>query len=122
VPHLGAAARRGLGTSNLAEIEVRGMRLADACVPFLPARENAVGRTETLLRRSALRRLVFRTPLFTACLWAARRYYDVWSLRNARRCWARARAHPVYGPQWRHVGPGVRGTLPVGRRGAQPAT
>jgi uncharacterized protein (DUF362 family) len=121
VAHLAEAARRGLGTCALEEIEVRGLALAQARVSFRPARENAVGRVETILRRSWLRRLVFRTPLFAACLWAARRYYDLWSLLHARRCWEIARAHPVHGPQWRRVGPAPRAAA-AGRRGAQHAT
>jgi uncharacterized protein (DUF362 family) len=122
VKHLEGAARRGLGTNDLDRIEVRGLSLEQSRVPFQPARENAVGRTETLLRRSVLRWLVFRTPLFSACLWAARRYYDAWSLRHARSCWRVARAHPVYGPQWRRVGPSPREAPAASRRGAQPAT
>jgi uncharacterized protein (DUF362 family) len=122
VPHLAEAARRGLGTASLDQIEVRGLSLAEARVPFRPARENAVGRVETLLRKSAVRRLVFGTPLFAACLWMARRYYDAWTLRHGRRCWDIARAHPVYGPQWRRVGPARSPASAAGCPGARHAT
>jgi uncharacterized protein (DUF362 family) len=122
VAHLAEAERRGLGTASLEQIELRGLSLDEARVPFRPARENAVGRVETLLRRSLVRRLVFGTPLFSACLWMARRYYDAWTLRHARRCWQIARAHPVYGPQWRRVGPAPSPAAAAARSGARHAT
>jgi uncharacterized protein (DUF362 family) len=109
VKHLASAARRGVGTADLDEIDVRGMRIEDARVAFRLPRENLVGSVETLLRRSWLKKLVFGTPLFAVCLWAARRFYDAWLFRHARQCWNLARAHPVYGPQWRGVGPSARG-------------
>jgi uncharacterized protein (DUF362 family) len=122
VAHLERAAARGLGTCALDAIEVRGMRLEDARVTFKPARENMVGAVETFLRSSWLRWLVFRTPVFAACLWSARRYYDGWLWRHARRFWDQARAHAVYGPQWRRVGPGASPSLATRGRGTQPAT
>jgi len=76
-------------------------------VAFEPARENAVAFVETLLRRSAIQRLVFDTPLFDACLFGAKQYYRIWTALRARVYWNLARAHPVYGPQWRTVGPGA---------------
>ena len=57
----------------------------------------------SLARRPSRKRLIS----FAACLWAARRYYDAWLWRHGRRCWEIARAHPVYGEQWRAVGPGA---------------
>ena len=41
---------------------------------FQPARENAVAAVESLLRRSAVRRLVFETPILDACLFGAKQY------------------------------------------------
>lgn len=99
-----SAARRGLGTNDPRQIDVRGATLEDARVPFRLPRENLVGSVETLLRGSVLKRLFFDTPIFSACLWAARRYYDVWLWRHSRRCWRIARAHPVYGEHWRSLG------------------
>lgn len=114
VAHLAVAARRGLGVCDLEAIEVRGLSLEAARVPFKPPRENLVGSVETLLRRSRLGWLFFKTPLFAACLWAARRYYDAWLLKHAHRCWEIARRHPVYGPQWRGRGPGSAGLRSAG--------
>jgi uncharacterized protein (DUF362 family) len=103
VAHLATAARRGLGTNDPRQIDVRGTPVEDARVPFRLPRENLVGSVETLLRGSLLKRLFFDTPLFSTCLWAARRYYDLWLRRHGARCWDIACAHPVYGPQWRAV-------------------
>ena len=38
---------------------------------------------ENVLRRSALKRLVFDTPVFRTCLWGAKLYYRNWSRRHA---------------------------------------
>jgi hypothetical protein len=96
-----------VGVSDPERIEIRGCDLASARVVFQPARENAVAAVETLFRRSALRRMVFETPIFDACLFGAKQYYRIWSALRASGHWAAARAHPVYGPQWRAVGPGA---------------
>jgi hypothetical protein len=63
---------------------------------------------ETLLRRSALKRLFFDTRIFDVCLVGAKLYYRAWTRWQAQRHWAHIRAHPVYGPQWRDVRPGHR--------------
>jgi len=107
VGHLVSCGARGIGVCDPQRIEIRGCDLASVRVAFEPARENAVAFVETLLRRSALQRLVFDTPLFDACLFGAKQYYRLWTALRARRYWNLARAHPVYGPQWRAVGPGA---------------
>ena len=63
---------------------------------------------ETLLRRSALKRLFFNTPVFDVCLFGAKLYYRAWTRLQAEAHWARIRAHPVYGPQWQGLRPGRR--------------
>jgi hypothetical protein len=84
------------------------MDLAAARVPFRPARHNAVSSVETLLRRSALKRLFFDTKVFDVCLFGAKLYYRAWTRLQAHAHWARIQAHPVYGPQWRGRRPGSR--------------
>src|SRR5258705_11532337 len=84
------------------------MDLAAARVPFLPARHNAVSTVETLLRRSALKRLFFNTKVFDVCLFGAKLYYRAWTRLQAEAHWPQIRAHPVYGPQWRDRRPGRR--------------
>src|SRR4029079_14299713 len=78
IRHLATCAARGIGTNDLAHVDVRGMDLAAARVPFLPARHNAVSVVETLLRRSALKRLFFNTRIFDVCLVGAKLYYRAW--------------------------------------------
>jgi uncharacterized protein (DUF362 family) len=112
IGHLASCGARGVGVCDPERIEVRGCDLTSARVPFRPARQNAVAAVETLFRRSAFRRLVFETPLFDACLFGAKQYYRLWTALRARRHWAAARAHPVYGAQWRAVDPGAA-SLPL---------
>ena len=101
VPHLARAAERGLGTNDRARIEVRGLVPERSVVRFRPARHNAVSRVESVLRRSAVRRLVFHTPVFRACLLGAKLYYRAWTALVAPRAWREVIDHPVYGPTWR---------------------
>ena len=61
--------------------------------------------TRPVLRKSALKKLFFNTPIFDVCLWGAKNYYRIWTAFEARRCWEVARRHPLYGPQWRGLGP-----------------
>lgn len=100
VGHLATCAARGIGTRDLDRIEVRGTPVPGGAAPYLPAHHNAVSLVENLLRRSALKRLFFNTPIFGACLVGAKMYYRLWSARHARRHWMAVLAHPWYGPQW----------------------
>jgi uncharacterized protein (DUF362 family) len=99
--HLGTCAARGLGTTDLTQIEVRGIDPAELRVLFQPARHNTVSMVENLLRKSSLKKLFFNTPLFDACLWGAKTYYRVWTRLHAARCWQTVFAHDFYGPLWR---------------------
>jgi uncharacterized protein (DUF362 family) len=100
VGHLARCAERGIGTNREAEIDVRGSARGEPPLAFLPARHNAVSFVETLLRRSALKRLVFDTPIFRICLWGAKLHYRIWSRRHAAALWEPIRRHALYGPQW----------------------
>jgi uncharacterized protein (DUF362 family) len=100
VAHVVRCARRGVGVGDRAQIEVRGLIPERSVVPFAPARHNAVSRLETILRKSAMKKLFFDTPLFRLCLLGAKAYYRGWTALRAAAIWRRARAHPVYGPQW----------------------
>jgi len=103
IRHLATSAARGIGTNDPSRIEIRGLDPKTHAVHFQPAHHNAVSIVETLLRKSALKRLFFNTPVFDVCLWGAKRYYEMWTLGNARRCWEMAFAHPVFGPKWREI-------------------
>jgi uncharacterized protein (DUF362 family) len=103
VEHLVRCAARGIGTNDLAAIEIRGDDPAACRQRFATARHNAVSRVETLLRKSFLKRLFFNTPLFSLCLVGAKLYYRLWTFRSGSAPWAEVLAHPVYGPQWRAV-------------------
>jgi uncharacterized protein (DUF362 family) len=108
VPHLVRAAERGIGTCDRERIEVRGLVPERSVVRFRPARHNAVSRLETVLRASVLRRVVFDTPMFRACLVGAKLYYRAWTALVAPRVWRPVLDHPVYGPVWRGREPGRR--------------
>jgi uncharacterized protein (DUF362 family) len=109
VTHLATCAARGIGTNDLRCIEVRGPDPREHGVRYVPARHNAVSWVETLLRRSALKKLFFDTPIFDLCLFGAKWYYRLWTRLEAARCWAIVRRHPHYGPQW---SPGWKGLEP----------
>jgi uncharacterized protein (DUF362 family) len=111
ITHLASCAARGVGTDDRSRIEVRGLQPEDHGVAFRPARHNAVSRVETLLRRSAIKRLVFNTPLFKLCLLGAKAYYHVWTVWRGAEHWRRARRHPVYGAQWTPDWPGLAETM-----------
>jgi uncharacterized protein (DUF362 family) len=69
--------------------------------PFVPARHNAVSWIEQTLRSSIVQGLAFRTPLFHALCWGARRYYDLWDLAVGRRRREEFLSHSPWAPQWR---------------------
>lgn len=100
VPHLQRAAERGLG-SFPGSFALVGDEVSPSGRPFTPARHNAVSWLELLLRRSAVRRLAFHSPLFGVLCWGARRYYDLWDLvvGSARRRTFLRRSG--YAAQWR---------------------
>jgi len=110
VTHLATCSARGIGVTDRASIEVRGIEPESNTLDFAPARHNAVSAVETLLRRSWLKRLFFNTPLFRACLLGAKAYYYAWTWLRAGAMWARIRRHPVYGPQWSSDWPGLEGS------------
>ncbi len=100
VPHLRRASEQGLG-SFLGDFAVLGDPVAPPRRPFTPARHNAVSWLELLLRRSAVQRIAFHSPLFGLLCWGARRYYDLWDLLVGT---ARRRAflrRSGYAAQWR---------------------
>jgi uncharacterized protein (DUF362 family) len=101
VEHLARCAARGIGTNDLARIEIRGVQPGEARVRFEPAKHNAVSLVETLLRKSFLKRVFFNTPIFSLCLFGAKSYYRLWTWRAGRKPWDDVLAHPVFGPQWR---------------------
>ncbi len=100
VVHLARCAERGIGVNERARIAVRGLVPEETVIPFAAARHNAVSSLENLLRRSALKKLVFDTPLFRLCLIGAKLYYKIWTRLCAEESWRLVLAHPVYGPHW----------------------
>lgn len=112
VRHLATCAARGLGTNDLGRIEVRGLDPVRDRVPFEPAKHNAVSLVENLLRKSALKKLFFDTPIFGVCLWGAKNYYRLWTRLHAERCWREVLAHPFYGPLWKAALDDARRTPP----------
>jgi uncharacterized protein (DUF362 family) len=107
VTHLARCAARAVGTNERARIDVRGLVPEQTVQRFVPAHHNAVSALETLLRKSALKRLFFDTPLFRVCLLGAKAYYKVWTRFAADEQWRRVLDHPVYGPPWRDGWKGV---------------
>ncbi len=100
IEHLLLAAASGLGVAEEDAITVLGEDVDSVASPFRPSRHNAVSVAELLIRRSAVCRLVFDTPLFRLCCWATRRYYDAWELAIGRRLRERVLASSQYAAQW----------------------
>ena len=114
VRHLQTCAARGLGVNDIGKIEVRGLDPLKDRVLFEPAKHNAVSLVENLLRKSALKRLFFNTPIFDVCLWGAKTYYRIWTRLHAERCWRGVLEHPFYGPLWKAaLEDGARGEAAV---------
>jgi uncharacterized protein (DUF362 family) len=103
IPHLLRCAEEGLG--SVTGFAVAGAGVDDLRQEWVPARHNAVSWLELALRRSALRRLVFHTPLFRLMCWGARRYYDVWDAVVGRRYRRDFAARSGYAAQWPHIRP-----------------
>jgi uncharacterized protein (DUF362 family) len=99
VNHLSWCADAGLG--GVSGFEIRGESVDDVAERFRDAHHNAVSWLELALRTSALRRLVFHTPVFHLMCWGARRYYDVWNLTVGRRRRQRFLGTSAYAAQWR---------------------
>lgn len=95
IPHLLAAADRGLGTLDpeLAASELPGVR-------FRPARPGLIQLTEFALRRSRLRRFAFETSALSALAFAAKTYNHAWYAMFGRGARRRIILGTRYGPQW----------------------
>jgi uncharacterized protein (DUF362 family) len=100
IAHLRLCAEHGLGAMP-DDLAIKGQTVAAVAQAFTPARHNAVSWLELALRRPVLERLVFRTPLFRAPVWGARRYYDWWDWRVGRRLRRDFFARSGYAEQWR---------------------
>jgi hypothetical protein len=102
IHHIQFCSQHGLGTANLAQIQVVGERIEDVLTPFIPAKHNAVSWLELMLRRSSIRWLVFETPLLNLFCWGARRYYDVWEILIGKKLRAMILRNSSYAAQWVH--------------------
>ena len=102
IEHLRTCSERCLGTNDLQQIEIVGQQPQN--FHFVPAEHNIVSRIEELCRRSALRHLVFETPLFRIMLAGAKLWYQIWyHLIKGKKIWREILKHPRYGPEWQHV-------------------
>jgi uncharacterized protein (DUF362 family) len=93
IPHLVEAEKRGLGKIGTDYI---GDKVEDI-EPFKPAGHNIVSRVELACRRSALKKLVFETPLFMVMVGGAKIYYYLFELGKGGRARRRYRRDGTYG-------------------------
>jgi uncharacterized protein (DUF362 family) len=98
IEHLVRCAASGLGAVEGSPL--RGEPLHAHRTTFVPARHNPVSWLELALRRSAVQRLVFRTPLLKVMCWGARRYYDLWDATSGRRLRRAFFASSPWAEQW----------------------
>jgi uncharacterized protein (DUF362 family) len=106
IEHLHKCAQRCLGTNRLEEIEIKGETNAlQIDLQFRPAKHNLVSKIEEACRRSALRKIVFDTPLFQLMLTGAKFWYLIWYyLVSGRKHWKTVLNHPRYGLEWKGLG------------------
>lgn len=100
IDHLALCSQHGLGCNDPQKIEVTGDAVASVATRFVPARHNPVSWLELALRKSAVRRLVFETPLLRLFCWGARRYYDLWDWTVGSKRRRRLLATSGYAKQW----------------------
>lgn len=100
INHLQLCSKHGLGCCDLSNITVVGANIEALRTPFRHAQHNIVSWGELLLRRSALRWLVFQTPLFHLFCWLTRRYYDYWDFMVGRHLRQRIFDSSGYAQQW----------------------
>jgi uncharacterized protein (DUF362 family) len=105
IAHLSACAARGIGTNDLAQIDMVGDPEASHLnFHFKPPRHNLVSFIEESLRRSVFRKLVFHTPLFLLMVAGAKIWYLLWFyLGKGRKHWKTILSDPYYGPEWRDI-------------------
>jgi uncharacterized protein (DUF362 family) len=97
IRHLDHCAEAGLGA---VQSEVVGDGSEPTGARFIAARHNPVSFIELALRGSLAEWLAFRTPLFWAMCWGARRYYDLWDLSAGRRRRRAFFASSPWAKQW----------------------
>jgi hypothetical protein len=91
--------RHGLG--SLDNLEIVGIEPTEVQAGFVRARHNAVSGVELALRQSAIRWLVFDTPILKLMAWGARRYYDIWDYTVGERLRQDFFRRSPYADQWR---------------------
>jgi uncharacterized protein (DUF362 family) len=100
INHIQLCSQHGLGSGDPSKIQVVGERVENVITPFLPAKHNAVSWLELMLRRSAIKWLVFDTPIFHLFCWGTRRYYNIWEVLKGRKLRAEILKHSLYAAQW----------------------
>jgi uncharacterized protein (DUF362 family) len=100
IEHLHFCAHRGLGNSELSEIDIVGEKIDAHRTHFAEARHNLISRMELFFRQSFLKKLLFNTFIFQFALIFGKTYYRIWFRTRGRKIWRRFLNHPVYGKQW----------------------
>ncbi len=102
VQHIQSCMKIGLGTANLADIDVVGDDDLSLNLNFVPAKHNLVSWVELFLRKSFVKWLFFDTPIFDVCCWGARMWYYGWYyIVKGKRMRDKIVNETRYGAQWR---------------------
>jgi len=101
IEHLEYAAKRGLGTNKLDEIEVVGENISGLNFNFKPANKNFVAIVEAKLRESALSKTVFGTGLLDVMSIGAKWWYFLWFLYKGFSSRNTILKNSPYKNQWR---------------------
>lgn len=103
IAHVQNCHRLELGCADESQIELVGTEPRDLNLHFEPAEHNLVSWVEIVLRRSAIKKLIFDTPIIRLCCWGALVWYWMWfyGLGIGRRRRDAILYHTRYGEQWR---------------------
>lgn len=80
IDHIRYAARRGLGTDDPGEMELRGEDISPMNFDFKPAKKNFVAIVEAKLRESAISKTIFGTKMLDIMSIGAKIWYYLWFL------------------------------------------
>lgn len=100
IAHIAGAASRGLGSMERARIDASGLESAVLRPGFRAPRPGLVQRTEFALRRSALRRFAFETPVLSLLAFMAKAYNGAWYAAIGRKERERICRDSRYGAQY----------------------
>lgn len=102
IEHLRLCEKVGIGTSHLENITVKGDGIPTNIKKFRDAKHNTVSIIELLLRKSALRKIIFHTKMLNLMCFGAKIWYWVWiNIGPGKKLQKKVLGDPYYEKLWR---------------------